>query len=145
MIILDLDWTDYPDLTQFLEWLDSIERRLEIPWDRRAIASGKGIVEKIFARGGGSGISVNVIPPVGRPGGCERILFVAIGAKDSIEKRVLEAIEHIAAKCPNRTKYVVFYCAKWNHAAWLKHMDSFRRLGVVVVKKELLSRPIRLL
>jgi len=144
-MILDLDWTDYPDLSQFLEWLNDIERRLDIPWDKQAMNSGKRIVEKIFDRDGGSGMPVNVIPPVGRLGGCERILFVAIGGRDNVKRRILEAIEHIAAKCPNRTKYVVFYCAKWDHVTWLEHMDSFRRFGVVVVKKEFLLRPIRLL
>jgi len=77
-------------------------------------------------------IELNVIPTTDRLGPCKEILFVAIGTNDSIEKSILEAIKHIYAKCPNETKYIIFYAVKWNHALWLKHCSYFKKVHVIL-------------
>ena len=91
------------------------------------------------------GIPVNVIPPYGRAGSCAEILLVFIGEADDFEIRILEAIEHCAARCRGTTKYVIFYTMKWNDVTWKKHEDSFKLTGIIVVQKPFGRSPLRIL
>jgi hypothetical protein len=91
------------------------------------------------------GIPVNVIPQYGRAGSCAEILLVFVGEVDDFEIRILEAIEHCAARCRGTTKYVIFYTMKWNDVTWKKHEDSFKLTGIVVVQKPFGRPPLRLL
>jgi len=120
------------ELTTYLEE----NLREEAGWKR--LRSGTQIVKSISKPGAEI---VNVIPPIGVPGRCRRILFVAIGAADSPEKRILEAYEHVSAKCPMQTLGVIFYAVRWDALAWIRHEPSFRRLGVSVVVKFPLMAP----
>ena len=121
--------------------LEHWEREFEILWNPNVLRSGKKIIERLFRdtklRGiepSLSGSHINVIPPVGHPGPCCSILLVAIGSWDSIEKRILEAVEHTYVKCARITKYVIFYAAKWDQEIWIRHEQSFRP-GITVVLK----------
>jgi|GEM_PF-2975846 hypothetical protein len=91
------------------------------------------------------GIPVNVIPPYGRVGSCTEILLVFIGEADDFEIRILEAIEHCAARCRETTKYAIFYTMQWNDVTWKKHEDSFKLAGIIVVQKPFGRSPLRLL
>ena len=89
--------------------------------------------------------NVNVIPSTGVPSHCHKILFVAIGAADSSERRMLEAYEHISAKCPSATRGIIFYAARWDALAWIRHEQSFRRFDVSAVLKLPFMKPQRLI
>ena len=131
-------------LVEFLEIIEHLEKQQEIPWEPKDFTSGEKILRKLNSERGLS-IEVNVIPPIGHPSGCREILLVAIGIRDNFEKRIYEAFEHIAAKCQGVTKYIVFYTTKWDQIIWLKHKDSFRKFYVIVVRKEPLAKPVRLI
>ena len=131
----------------FLEELEKYERRHEIPWRPDVMTSGRKMLRALFSetRGqayGARGVSINVIPPVGRTGHCRSLLLVAIGTRDSVERRILEAVEHVRAKCADITRYIVLYAAKWDHGAWLRHSQSFA--GSIVVLKMVGQPPARL-
>jgi hypothetical protein len=76
-----------------------------------------------------------VIPQIGKPGPCASILFVAIGKRDGVEKRILEAIDHTSVKCKDITKYVIFYAVLWDTIVWLKYVESFKKLSVITILK----------
>ena len=92
--------------------------------------SGKDLVDAFS--GLRMGQLINVIPG-GTPGSCHRDLVVAIGTRDSVEKRILQAIEHVLARCMGITKNVVITALKWNYGIWSKHRNSFARNGVNVI------------
>ena len=92
---------------------------------------------------GSGGRPINTIP-IGYPGGCCEELLVAVGNKDDVEKRILEAIEHCAAKCSRITKYVLFYAFKWDSIIWESHKVSFSYNGIIVVKKGFRESPVLL-
>lgn len=92
--------------------------------------SGKDLVDAFS--GLRMGQLINVIPG-GTPGRCHRDLVVAIGTRDSVEKRILQAIEHVLARCMGITKNVVITALKWNYGIWNKHRNSFARNGVNVI------------
>lgn len=85
---------------------------------------------------------INVIPPIGTPGPCAKILLVAIGLKDDVKTRLLEAIEHISVKCSGITQYAIFYAAWWDEFAWMEHRDSFMKLRANAVLKLVWEKPI---
>ena len=129
------------ELQEIIEILEHREREFEILWNPNVLRSGKKIIERLFGdielqgiEPSLSGSYINVIPPVGHPGPCRSVLLVAIGSLDSIENRILEAVEHIYVKCAGITKYVIFYAAKWNQEIWIRHEQSFRP-GITVVLK----------
>ena len=104
------------DLEDFLDWLDSVEKRLH----EKDMQDGETIAKKLFGEQNGEessrirGGSVNIIPPIGTPGGCAKILYVAFGIKDMHDlrichSRILAAWQHIANVCRGVTKYVVFH------------------------------------
>ena len=66
--------------------------------------SGKDVVDAIS--GLRTGQRINVIPG-GIPGSCHRDLVVAIGTRDAVEKRILQAMEHVLAECMGITVNVV--------------------------------------
>ena len=70
--------------------------------------------------------TVNLIP-MGRPGHCHQSILVVIGSNDfdKVEMRILEALEHLYAKCPEVTEFVVFWAVTWNGEAWSKHSRYF--------------------
>jgi hypothetical protein len=100
----------------------------------RTCRSGEAIVRRIFNDGrfyGGQ--AINVIPS-SVSGMCERILIVAIGSSpyEDVQKRILQAIEHIHVKCSGITKYVIFWAAQFNSTAWMKHAGSFKNTTVIL-------------
>jgi hypothetical protein len=95
---------------------------------------GEDIVRRIFhERRFCAGQPINVIPG-GVPGKCEPILIVAVGSRtyEDVQKRILQAIEHIHVKCSGITKYVVFWAAKWDSTAWMEHAGSFKNITVIL-------------
>ena len=130
--------SDIPgEIKNILNTLSKMERI--VLEDPRTYQSGENIVNKIFHNGEyrkyqGQGQEINVIPG-GVSDGCQLVLLVAIGERRSedVEKRILQAIEHINVKCSGTTKYVIFWAAKWESTAWMKHRDSFRN-GTVILK-----------
>jgi|GEM_PF-3464418 len=127
------------NVKEFLDWLNSIERELEekIIEDSRNLLTGEKIIKKLFPeeRSIFKGQPINVIPQIGTLGPCASILFVAIGKRDRIKERILEAIEHVSVKCKDTTKYVIFYAALWDTIIWLKHMGSFKKLNIITILK----------
>ena len=92
--------------------------------------NGKKILNELFEeRGYGHGdtigLPVNVIPATDILGSCQDTLFVAVGDNDSLERRLLEAVEHVSAKCRGITNKVLFISTKWQTSVWLKHKNSF--------------------
>jgi len=57
----------------------------------------------------------------------------------------LEAYEHVSAKCPSVTRGIIFYAARWDASAWIRHEQSFRRFGVSAVLKLPFMKPQRLI
>ena len=105
---------------------------------------GEDIVERIFRdRNYYGGQPINVIPG-GVPGKCERVLIVAVGSRtyEDVERRILQAIEHIHVKCSGITSYVIFWAAKWDSTAWMEHAGSFRNITVIL--KSFRANPTRL-
>ena len=100
----------------------------EMPGEKRV--SGKDLVEAIS--GLRTGRRINVIPG-GTPGSCQRDLVAAIGDRDGVEKRILQAIEHVLARCMGITVNVVIIALNWNYGIWNKHRDSFAGKGVNVI------------
>ncbi|MHB1806508.1 MAG: hypothetical protein ACYCR2_05845 [Thermoplasmataceae archaeon] len=92
--------------------------------------SGKDLVDAFS--GLRTGQRINVIPG-GTPGSCHWDLVVAIGARDSVEKRILQAIEHVLARCMGITVNVVIAALSWNSEIWNKHKNSFARKSVNVI------------
>lgn len=85
--------------------------------------------------------SFNIIPG-GVPGSCRKVLVVVIGSKDSVKMRVLEAIAHLAVKCPDITKYVIFWTVKMNTSIF-KHIFLFKKLNVTVIWKQFYMSPTK--
>jgi hypothetical protein len=80
---------------------------------------------------------INIIPNNGRPGSCCKVLYVAIGTKDSAEKRILEAIKHFAAICKGRTELVILYTARPRRLLrlWDKHKQAFENCNISCIQK----------
>jgi len=105
------------DLEDFLNWLDSVEKELSA----EDMLDEEKIIEKCF--GGQLGEEpptvrgrpiINTIPPIGVPGGCTKILYVAFGVRDMLDlhtfySRIFRAYRHITAICKRATKYVIFH------------------------------------
>ena len=135
-------------LYPFLSEMERLEEVSELPWRTEDLKTGARILTRLFRnriRGeriaiGGS--EINVIPPIGHPGPCRAILLVAIGAMDNVERRILEAVEHVNVKCRGITKHVIFYAAKWDQTAWLRHSRSFTEVSTIL--KMPLTKPILL-
>ena len=144
-----MDRIHLPEVLQkLIEILESRERDLDIRELPDILKSDKKIISSLISDYEGRVISpygeyVNVIPPLGHPGPCREILLVVIGTNNDVEKRILEAIEHIYAKCAGITKYVVFYAARWNQVSWIQHKNSFGT-NITVVLKMPLAPPIKL-
>ena len=136
------------ELVSLFEDLSHRETVSELPWRERDLRTGRRILGRLFPeieqeRGG---YPINVIPPLGEPGPCRPIVLVSIGTRDGLERRILEAIEHVSAKCAGITRHVVFYAARWDHEVWARHAGSFRSLRVSSVTLKMpLSPPIRLI
>jgi hypothetical protein len=115
---------DEDEIRELISHLSSIEQELlgeagaRPPWN-----SGKKIIERL-APAGRFGQSINTIPS-GAPGGCHPLLIVALGWQEDAEPRILEAVEHLAVRCPGKTREVVFWAPWWSATAWLRHKGSF--------------------
>lgn len=114
--------------------------------DPKSYTRGKKMIKKLKRRFAGTHQwegyfthPVNVLPKedIKSTGQCCDTLYVAIGTKDKVNVRILEAVEHLKL-CPE-TKHVVFHAAKWNAAEWLNHKDSFK--GVFCVLRILGHKP----
>jgi hypothetical protein len=127
------NWSD--ELQRLLKALNEREAGLfdEIEGNLDELDSAEDIIKRVFNDTEVLG-SVNIIP-FNNPGQCCSTLLVIIGAKDgdrTIDTRILEAIEHIYAKCPGKTTNVVFWAAKWNSQVWAKRKSSFGQVTVVL-------------
>lgn len=98
----------------------------------RTYQRGEDMIDSL--RNSYQGQRINVIPD-GMSGECQQVLLVAIGKRkdEDVEKRILQAIEHINVRCLGITKYVIFWAAKWESMAWMKHRDSFKN-AIVILK-----------
>jgi len=118
------------ELMPILRRLENLDRILEENWyERTKSIKGEDLLRKInkYERlldpyGGG----INDIP-CGVPGPCCKFLVVFIGNNtfESVEKRILQAVEHCTAICTNITRYVIFYVLKWDSWIWERHKFSF--------------------
>jgi len=72
------------------------------------------------------------IYPGGIPSTCHDTLLVVIGENDDVEKSVLQAVEHISARCRGITTNVIFWAVCWSSAHWPDHKASFRGISVVL-------------
>lgn len=136
---------DYmPDpILEIISFLDEQENRIrENP---ALFKNGTTMVKEILSNkqfvGGLS--PINVIPE-GVPGECRNTLVVSIGSEeiDIVELRILQAIEHIYAKCRDKTRFVIFWAVKWDGMTWMKHAQSFKDFDVTL--KLFGSAPVRL-
>jgi hypothetical protein len=96
--------------------------------------SGAGMIESL--RGGGGPNAFNTIP-TGRPGpDCLRLVVVAIGSRDNVSERVLQAFEKLGGHCRGKTTHVVFWARKWQSEVWESNERDFRSIpnAVVVLK-----------
>lgn len=100
----------------------------------RKCASGKSIAKELDRNFGGQ--PFNVIPWGIPTSNCYGTLVVGVGYNDDVEKRILEAYEHVSVKCRN-TRYVIFWAAAWNGLSWRSHMIMFR--GVTAILKPFLA------
>jgi hypothetical protein len=115
------------DLQDLLGSLSQIENELfENP---RKCASGESVTKEL--EGVIVGHPFNVIPWGIPTAQCHSTLVVGVGYNDDAEKRILEAYEHISAKCPN-TKYVIFLAAAWYGLSWKRHSSQFRRVTAIL-------------
>jgi len=92
-------------------------------------ASGGSITKEL--EGDYVGQAVNVIPWGTPTTQCYSTLVVGVGYNDDVEKRILEAYEHISAKCPN-TRYVIFWAAAWYGLSWKRHSRHFKRVTAIL-------------
>ena len=101
---------------------------------------GEWMIDKLSEKDCSEGYPINVIPE-GESGECHDKLIVAIGNRrgEDIEKRILQALEHVHIKCPGRTNTVIFWTAKWDISIWSEKKHSFS--GVKVILKQLGSDP----
>jgi len=106
-------------------WIKTIENeelRSEICWDRRALARGSRMHEKMHLPG-----EFNCIP--GEPGrDCFQLLIVFAGYNDDLELHLEKAVNHVAVLCPKTASLVIIYAAKWNSATWLEIRQKFERI-----------------
>jgi hypothetical protein len=124
-------------------WRDSTDediiRSLQAETQReegiRNFNTGEDITKELYGPGRRS--NVNVIPgePTAR---CYGRLDVVVGRNDSLELRILQAIEHSAFRCLN-DKIVVFRTAQWEPSPWLKYVSRFRDLNCRVFRKDFRS------
>ncbi len=129
------------DIPQEVKWilerLDEIEK--DILEEPGTCERGEDIIGRAFRDRNIEG-SINVIPG-GKPGKCHTSLLVAIGRRtyEDIEKRILQAADHIHTRCPGVTQFVIFWAVKWDYFLWMSHASSFR--GVITILKPFGARP----
>lgn len=119
---------EYPELNEILNLIEGRLSNFSVELNRAKRISGKEVIDRILDKGDGG---VNVIPG-GNPGRCRGTLVVAIGTNEGIERRILEAIEHVGVSCRGINKNVIFIAFNWNYGAWLRHEGSFRALSLTV-------------
>ena len=135
-------WDVPPDIARILDSLGEMEDILSE--EPNTCRKGEDIARRIFGENGYfNGEDINAIP-CDVPGKCKRVLVVVIGSRtyEDVEKRILQAIEHINVKCPGITRYVIFWALKWDSKAWIKHANSFS--NVTVILKSFGAYPTRL-
>lgn len=125
------------EVREILASLDAIER--DVIREPTVLGRGETLVKETLSS---VSHSVNVIPG-GVPGPCHRILIVVIGSSgnEDVEKRILEAVEHVFAKC-RETRFVIFWAAQWIGTAWMRHADSFRNVESIL--KQFGANPTKL-
>lgn len=125
------------EIAGVLEGLTKRERVFE--QDPEIPKSAEDIIQKGLPGDSISNYPVNVIPG-DTPGKCRDVLIVAVGSAQQskyeyVDRRILQAIEHVYAKCPQDTKFVIFWTENWDTTTWRNHVDSFKGKGVTVVLK----------
>jgi len=130
------EWMEIPEeVGRILGTLGEMESMLE---DSKSYLRGEDMIRKTFGNEYYRGRTVGTIPanviPNGVPDKCRQVLIVAIGSSrfESVEKCILQAIEHIYANCMGITKYVIFWAAKWDVSAWIEHANSFKNVTVIL-------------
>ena len=130
------DYSD--DLNDIIEMLAGAERRLSevfivdsdrsnaLSSKRRRKTTGKQMASSISSHDSRYGPPYINIIPSDKVGDCAQTLIVCVGTGDDVEKRILEAVEHISPQhCGNTTHNVLFWSASWSSDAWLRHAKSF--------------------
>lgn len=125
------------DVRDLLDRLHSREENLSDP---SILETGETMIDDNGDKGWVKG-AFNVIPG-GVPGGCHETLVVAIGHRDDVEKRILQALAHVNIICKDRTKYIVFWAVVWDTLAWKKYREGFK--NVTTILQPHLAEPITL-
>ena len=127
-----MDIADLPaHVKDILRSLDSFEYQgFE---DEVSVGSGEVIIRRTSARGRGLSDGINTIP-WGTPDSCHEILLVAIGSNPSenVEFRVLQAVDHVLSRCRDKSKFVIFWAAKWDAVVWKRRAISFRSVTTIL-------------
>jgi hypothetical protein len=105
------------------------ECETDISKDPKVLRTAKKIVENMPDSILDSQINIY---PGGIPGRCHDTLLVVIGENDDVEKNVLQAVEHVSAKCRGITTNVIFWAVWWSSFHWPDHKASFRGINVVL-------------
>ena len=116
------------DLQGILHYLSG----LETIYRTSAINRGEDIVKVLIKENNPLLNPVKMLPK-GIPHTCKPVLLVAIGSRvyEDVEKRILQAIAHVFAACPETTKTVIFWAAKWDSVPWLKYRTYFNTMVVL--------------
>lgn len=138
-----MDIVDLPShLKDLLRSLEASE--LQVFEDEVSIGDSEAIIRKGLSKNSQLAHRINTIP-WGTPDSCYNTLLVAIGSNPSedAEFRVLQAVEHIWAKCGHECKFVIFWVGQWDAQIWKRHSNSFR--DVIAVLKMIGAAPSILL
>ena len=101
--------------------------------DEASVGDGDVIIRRGLPMNSRLGLRINTIP-WGTPDSCHEILLVAIGSNPSenLEFRVLQAVEHVWAKCRRDCKFVIFWAGQWDAQIWKRHSGSFEDVTPVL-------------
>lgn len=72
---------------------------------------------------------INIIPG-NKQGDCQENLLVIIDSNNNINNLLDKAIQHIS-NCP-KTKYIIFYAAKWDSLKWIKKEKDFKNIPIIL-------------
>jgi hypothetical protein len=101
--------------TQILDSLTNLNEIYGNGSHKQRFPSDKRLIDILTSRRVGRGI--NIIP--GSHGDvCTKALVVIVGPKTDIEKRLLEAANHVNHICRGTTKQVVILSFIWNEVIW---------------------------
>lgn len=64
-----------------------------------------------------------------------RLLTVSVGEHGDCDVPLLEAVEHLAARCGEVTEHVIFHAASWNAFSGVAHREAFWHPGASLKPK----------